>query len=245
MSNLPNFPILRPSLLLDFANSKQVDPRITFTRASTATYFDALGVLRIAASGVPRIDHDPATGECKGLLIEEARTNLLTYSEQFDNAAWGKQNVSISANAVAAPNGAVVADKLVEDATAAVTHQAYMAVSGATNADPYTASIYARAAERSLINLFVIEGATYTRLAQCTFSLAYGVAGSVSLGGGATGSASMQDVGGGWYRCSVTVTLGGSDTSIQLRVRLADAGGNTSYTGNGTSGIYIWGAQLE
>ncbi len=72
-----NFPALRPTLNQDFAGSRTVDPRITFTRSSTATYFDAKGVLRTAASGVPRIDHDPATGECKGLLIEEARTNSI------------------------------------------------------------------------------------------------------------------------------------------------------------------------
>lgn len=77
MSNLPNFPTIRPSLLLDFANSMRIDPRISFTRASTATYYDANGVLRTAASGVPRIDYDPVTGECKGLLVEEARTNSI------------------------------------------------------------------------------------------------------------------------------------------------------------------------
>ena len=96
MSNLPNFPILRPSLLLDFANSKQVDPRITFTRASTATYYDAQGVLRTAASGVPRIDHDPVTGECSGLLIEEARTNLLLNST-IDGANLVTQTVTVTA----------------------------------------------------------------------------------------------------------------------------------------------------
>lgn len=244
MSNLPNFPTIRPSLLLDFANGKQVDPRITFTRSSTATYFDAQGVLRTAASGVPRIDHDPVTGECKGLIPEEARTNLLTYSEQFDNAAWGKSAASVSANMATAPDGSVGADKLVED-TGAATHYVYASASSTTNTNAYTASIYVKAAERSLVNLFVVEGATFARIAQCTFNLATGVAGSMTLGGGATGSATIQSVGGGWYRCSVTATLGGTETSIQLRVRLADAGGNTSYTGNGTSGLYIWGAQLE
>lgn len=68
------------------------DSKITFTRASTATYFDPMGVMRTAAAGDMRIDHDPATGECLGLLVEESRTNLLTYSEDFSNAAWNTKS---------------------------------------------------------------------------------------------------------------------------------------------------------
>lgn len=77
MSIATNFPSINPSLLLDFANSRVLDPRITFTRASTATYFDRLGVLKTAASGVPRFDSDPTTSESLGLLIEESRTNSI------------------------------------------------------------------------------------------------------------------------------------------------------------------------
>jgi hypothetical protein len=66
---------VRPALLLPFAQSGVVDPRITFTRASSATYFNSQGVLTTAANNVPRIDYDPLTGACLGLLIEEGRTN--------------------------------------------------------------------------------------------------------------------------------------------------------------------------
>ena len=65
----------RPALLLPFAQSGVVDPRITFTRASSATYFNSQGVLTTAANDVPRIDYNPLTGACLGLLIEESRTN--------------------------------------------------------------------------------------------------------------------------------------------------------------------------
>ncbi len=85
------FPTIRPSLNLDFANSKTVDPRITFSRASSATYFDEKGVMRTAPAGVPRIDHDPVTGECKGLLIEEQRTNLL-----LNSATLSTQSVTVT-----------------------------------------------------------------------------------------------------------------------------------------------------
>ena len=88
MTTITDFPAIRPSLLLDFANSGRVDPRISSTRASTATCYGPDGVLRTVASNVPRIDFDPLTGKCLGLLVEEARTNLLLNSV-FAGAASG------------------------------------------------------------------------------------------------------------------------------------------------------------
>jgi len=77
MSIKSNFPAISPSLLLDFSNTKKLDPRITFTRSSTATYFDNNGILQTSLSGIPRFDHNPTTGESLGLLIEEQRTNVI------------------------------------------------------------------------------------------------------------------------------------------------------------------------
>lgn len=82
-------PPIKPTLMLDFANAKALDPRITFSRASTATYCDEKGAIQTAPAGVPRFDHDPITGECKGLLIEESRTNLVRYSGDLSLAPWG------------------------------------------------------------------------------------------------------------------------------------------------------------
>lgn len=75
MSISQNFPNTRPSLNLNFARSKTLDPRITFSRTSTGTYVDESGVIRDAVADEPRFDHDPVTGECLGLLIEESRVN--------------------------------------------------------------------------------------------------------------------------------------------------------------------------
>ena len=77
MSLSNNYPTDLPVLNLDFANTGVLDPRITFTRATTATYYDYAGVLRTAASGVPRFDYNPTTLVPQGLLIEEARTNSI------------------------------------------------------------------------------------------------------------------------------------------------------------------------
>jgi hypothetical protein len=105
-------PVTRPSLLLDFANSKTVDRRITFTRSSSATYYDSQGILRYAVTDQPRIDHDPSTGECRGLLIEEQRTNLYTYSEDFSNSAWSKTGTTVTSNTTIAPDGTSTADTI-------------------------------------------------------------------------------------------------------------------------------------
>jgi hypothetical protein len=83
-----------PSLSLDFMTPGLLDPRITFTRASTATYTDQNGTIQTAATNAPRWDYDPVTHALRGLLIEEARTNLL-----LNSMAPGTQSVTVTAQA--------------------------------------------------------------------------------------------------------------------------------------------------
>lgn len=73
---------------VSIVNNGVLAPFVTFTRASTGTYFDSAGVMRTAAVDEPRIDYDPATLELRGLLVEEQRTNLLLRSQEFDNVSW-------------------------------------------------------------------------------------------------------------------------------------------------------------
>lgn len=113
MSIKNNFPTISPSLNLDFANSKQVDPRITFTRASTATYWD-------------------------GKTVALAEQNLLTYSQDFNNAAWNAPSVTKTANVAAAPDGTMTADRLVGNTSLWYAQQAPSLVVGAQ----YTISVY-------------------------------------------------------------------------------------------------------
>jgi len=93
-----NFPIPSPSLDLNFAANKNLvddisgNNLITFSRASTGTFVGSNGLIQTAASGVPRFDHNPATGESLGLLVEEARTNLL-----LNSATLGTQSVTVTA----------------------------------------------------------------------------------------------------------------------------------------------------
>ena len=76
-----DYPSIQPTLDLNFAKTKSLDPRITFYRNSLATYTDDKGIIRTVPENVPRFDHNPTTGESLGLLIEESRTNLMPYSD--------------------------------------------------------------------------------------------------------------------------------------------------------------------
>ena len=87
-----DYPTIEPSLRLDFANARALDPRITFTRASTATYVGRDGLIKTAGEDEARFDHDPTTGESLGLLIEESRTNLLPQSQQYTSTYWNDLN---------------------------------------------------------------------------------------------------------------------------------------------------------
>jgi hypothetical protein len=237
------YPTVRPTLNLDFADTRLLDPRITFSRASTGTFVGSNRLIQAAASGVPRFDHNPTTGESLGLLMEEARTNLVLRSEEFDNASWTKLRSTISANAIAAPDGATTAEKLVEDSTASATHQTSQTITKAASAIAYTASIYVKAAERSQV--FVGLSDFGGNESYAIFNLSAKTASSPVNGGTFTGGvATITELSNGWFRCTISATSSTS-TAIAALVRIADSSGNVVYTGDGTSGIYVWGAQLE
>jgi len=237
-----------PSFQRDFASLKTLDhgtgPAITFTRASGATFFDANGVLQTAANDAPRFDHDPVTGESRGLLIEESRTNLLTKSAELDDAAWSKTRATITANAVTAPDGTTSADKLVEDSTASNTHRVgapnYSAVSGTS----YTFSVFLKSEERAhaQISLHITNaGNAFTTLPAIFVNLSTG---AVTNPSATVTNSSIVSVGNGWWRVSISAAATSSGTQSAGIYLMSDAT-TTSYTGDATSGLYVWGAQVE
>lgn len=209
---------------------------LTVARASTAYCFDSSGVMQLAASNALRLDHDPFTRVPLGILNEESRTNLLTWSEEFDRGGglpWNYSGVTVSADAIAAPNGAMTADKVVEVA-AANTPRLVRSTATVSSGGLHTFSIFAKAAERTQIRM-VLEGsgnfAAY-------FNLATGTVGVV----GASCTAKIIQCDNGWYRCSITWTT--VATNANPYVATAEAG-STVASGDNTKGVYLWGAQLE
>lgn len=248
-----------PSLDLNFAATQSLDPVITssrqpapvvsFSRSSTATYIGADGLLKTADLNEPRFDYDPISHVCKGLLIEEARANLLVYSEQFDNAAWGKQQLaSVSANASAAPDGSSSAEGLVPNTTL-IGHYLEKNITGLTAATNYTLSTYFKrgACKVARLQAFGTGNATHgltfdfdTKVVTFFSSAEY------TSGGGVTTSYGVTDVGNGWYRAWVSGFPDTAATNRLCRTLLTDATGATSFAGDGvTPAIYMWGAQLE
>jgi hypothetical protein len=215
-----------------------------YTPTTTQPITNYIPALQTAASGDARFDHDPITGESKGFLIEEQRTNLLTYSEQFDNAAWTKTRSSITSNIVVAPDGTLTGDKLVEDTSVTLNHRVEDNAT-VTNSNPVTFTVFAKAGERPRTVIQLVDTGTGANGVTATFNLSSGtVVGTAINGSGAGASAQIFDAGNGWYRCSVTGTTNGSGTGVICRVYI-DNGTSSTYTGDGYSGIYIWGAQLE
>ena len=214
----------RPSLDLPFAESKSLVDATTgtnlidFTRASSATYVGSDG------------------------LIKTATTNLLLRSEEFDNPSWSKLNsVTVSSNATVAPNSEITADKLIEnsDNTSKLVAQTVTVVSDQT----YTASVYIKAAERPTV-LFHVRNSTYNIRFGGFFNTSTNVFTAEVAGGASLLSSSFNSVGNGWYRCTITGQLGAVTAGI-VTLYLANESNSLGYTGDGTSGIYVWGAQLE
>ena len=207
-----------------------------YTVTTTQPITNYIPVLMTAAVGVPRFIFNPTTRESLGLLIEEQRTNLLTYSEQFDNAAWTKLASSISANNNVSPNGALNADNLVEGTTTG-NHIALQNPIAVTSSTAYTFSAYCKPAGRTWVQLLENGGSG----ANAYFNLNTGATGTIS--GGTT--AAITSIGNGWYRCAISFNTSVSQTVANVQIRIATANSTNSYTGDGYSGIFIWGAQLE
>lgn len=223
----------------DYVGALSSTPGWSFTRASTGYAQTSAGVLVPFASGeLRRTD--------KGVLIEGARTNLCLQSQTFDNASWTKSRSSITANAIVAPDGTTTADKLVEDATAASTHRVYQYVDKAASAITYTGSVYAKAAERNFVSVKLTDN-TETDQVAVGVNLTTGELTAVaSPGGGFTGGvATATALSDGWWRITLTATSD-TDTRVTLFAQVSNILSTTpSYQGDGASGIYIWGAQIE
>ena len=204
-------------------------------RSTGRTYIDG-GVLKYAAAG-------ESCFEDGKLTIEPEATNLLTYSEQLDNAAWNKVRCSISADAVVGPDGNITADKFVEDLTAAQSH--YLVQGTAFSDDTiYTLSVFAKAGERQYLELAFRTKNGNLRAAY--FDVANGTVGN-SYSGSGTG---IEALGLGWYRCWLSYDIGSGESTPSALIMLSDTDeGATNayraYDGDGASGLYLGGAQLE
>ncbi len=196
--------------------------------------FDYIPTTSAAVYALP-IDHDPITHAPLGVLIEEQRTNLLLRSQEFNNTgSWAvPAGATIAADNTTAPAGTLTADKLTRTTTSGVVLGYGSGGFGlALTAGVHTLSYFAKAdTQTSLTVALVTSGKALG--SEVVFNLSAGTAGAVTNYGATTGSvAAIQELDGGWYRCSLTVTV--TTATWFMQAEMPSAG---SY--------WLWGAQLE
>jgi len=237
-----------PTLDYRFAREKReietvsLTDKLTYT-GGNGTFVGPDGFIQRATTNVPRFDHDPLSRRSLGLLSEGERTNLLLRSEEFETT-WANTGSSETTNIAIAPNGTQTADKLIaNNGTALANADINQLVTKAATAITYTASIFAKSAEYNRAALLVSDNANIANRVAVTVSLADGsvIGAVVAIGTFTSASSSQVSLGNGWYRVTLTFT---SSTETGLRFRLY-TGDSVATTGDGTSGIFIWGAQLE
>jgi hypothetical protein len=252
--NDAEYPSVRPTLDLAFAQTKILDSRITFTRASTATYVNASGLIASAAVNEARFDHDPYTGESLGLLVEEARTNLSIYSEDFSNTSyWGPTSQTVVSNAATAPDGTLTADNIIPAAGTNAVRYLYYAINpySMSASTPYTSSVFVK---KNGLRYFALQAHDNFMSSdhRAGFDLDNGivVASTVNNMSSATGAtASIVPYPNGWYRCIITGTTAGTGTiggtAFSFTSSLDANASVSSISADGTSGGFIWGMQVE
>ncbi len=203
------------------------------TRNTTATRVNANGLIESVASGIPRLDY-PLGGGCPALLVEPSAQNLALQSEAF-NTTWSPLQLLafnsgsvINTTGTLDPYGTNVADLIVPNT---VSDQHRIDQTTASVSGSYTFSVFLKAAGYNFGRLRIgTVGAT--------FNLASGTIGSTDAGI----VSSIQPFGNGWYRCIISKAASAANEVIRINVNEALTG---DYAGNGTSGIYVFGAQYE
>ena len=209
---------------------------LNVVRATTATRVNSYGLIESVATNVPRLDY--TNGSCPSILVEPQRTNLFLRSEEFNTTNWIKGNATITQNTTIAPDGNLTADKLVED-TANNTHivrQAVTVISGTT----YTFSVFLKKAERSKA-LLLFFGGFPTTVLQIDLDNK-----TISNGTGTPINAFINEYDNNWFRVGFSLTSTSSaSTTFTVYTSIDGLWANRIYQGDGTSGLYLWGAQLE
>jgi hypothetical protein len=160
--------------------------------------------------------------------------NLVTQSQTF-NTTWTNTALTINQTATTAPNGTSTGNSLTPTAVNSIHRISSIGLNN-INGITYTASVYAKANGYNF--LYFNCGSAFN--ASTTFNLSTGAIGTTG-----SGTATITSVGDGWYRCTVTGTASSTNTSIIFLQVNSILTADDTFTGNGTSGIFLWGAQLE
>ena len=241
-----DYPNYRPRIDWNFAKTKKLDPRITFSRLGPASYVDKNGYVKLVDENEPRFDHDPLTGECKGLLMEQNVVNWIKWSSKLDvDGQWGQNNTTnVLAPDVVGPDGKTGnVYEVFEDATSAYHATHYSSSIPVNNGTKYTVSSWIKKGPNYRTD---INGGKF----QFYCSRGTGTVAYVSIdptftsitNHSNTDTRSITQYRNGWVRVTYTFTSNSTTGSVTPHWLHGNGG---SYMGNGASSVYIWGCQFE
>ena len=209
-----------------------------FSRATEATRINSLGLVETIGINLPRINYE---GGCGSWLFEPQSTNLITYSEDFTQWINTRSSDLIG---FTSPNGTSNATKLISDTTVLSSHIIKSTSFSISSGQKYTYSVFLKANQLDYARI-VFTDTSVSKLLSVFFDLTSGTVGTTSSGSTATlDNANIKNFGNGWFKCSVSGDLD-TVTNAEARIYLAVADNDFIFDGDGTSGIYIWGAQVE
>jgi len=207
--------------------------QLSFTRASTATRVNSSGLIAAVASNVPRLDYLGST--CPRLQLEGQRTNLATYSEEIDNAAWTKTRSTITANTSVSPDGTVDAERITDTtftANSSFVERQITSVIGTA----YTFSSFLKAGTAPFMYVGIYDGTNFNAILNAaTGAISFTTAGATST---------VTAYGNGWYRVSITRTITAS-ASVYPYIGVCQLSNSITYNGTGAYTAQIWGVQYE
>ena len=215
------YPTQRPALDLNFARQKRLDPRVTFTRGSTATYVGSDGLIKTAADDEARFDYDPETGESLGLLLEGTRTNESPYSETFqdngDDTGWRTSGGTVTPSAGTSPSGG---------AASSIDGSIYKRLNWGAAGTKNATSVYVKAGTGTTGTL----SHQNSNAGGISFDLAAGTVTPIYTCDGTF----IEPVGNGWFRIGFNRTSTSTLTAVNLY--LTTTPGET---------VLFWGVQVE
>lgn len=224
------FPAVEPSLNLDFANSKKLDPRITFTRSSTGTYVDSNGLIKTAAANEARFDHDLVSGSSLGLLMEPTRTNYAKSSENISLVSnwsgWAGGEFVVTPNATTAPDGTSTAT-LIKDVATSGNRSIKNTSMSSLPSSVYTVScFFKKAGNGNTVSIFY-NNSPYDGIYDFNLDSPSSLHQNYSIA-----------YPNGWYRVFFT--------TISARTNMSSVSINAG-SSNGTTNaeVYMWGFQVE
>ena len=251
-----NFPTVRPVLDLAFAATKRLDPRVTFVRATSATYVGGDGLVKTAGVNEPRFDHDPVTGESLGLLVEEARTNLFPQSTNSNHSYSNGVSVLDNDSTIIAPNGTTTATGYTPTSPSSVDEHSLMWESGAHtqtinhNTD-YIFSYFVKPDPNTVALDMGPRVTNHFSAHQLYFQSTLGrVAGKVYDRNSTTESTSAFAIPypNNWWRVYARVSLSGASTYLfrsGVYLLFTTGGGGWTVADSSIGRLWMWGWQIE